>query len=166
MASNELGGDIEGVSRMVPNIRRLVAPIIDVAHDLQNTLGSINLRKVPSSYDGMCQTSVNVNTMTNKFHTGQDFSYTVNNVPSQDFFLTLEETSLHIRFQNEGENISINLCGGIVFLFSGKCLINRRNYSDPCSPKDDIFINFAYYGMQPALYVATITVCPCVLSKG
>ena len=69
LASNELGGGIEGMSRMIPNIRQLVAPIIDVVHDLQNTLGGVNLRQMHSSDDGMWQTSVSVNAMTNKLHT-------------------------------------------------------------------------------------------------
>ena len=74
---------MEVMSRMMPNIRQQVAPITYVTHDLQSILGGINLRKMPSSDDGIWQNSVSFNAMTNKFSIEQDCFYTFINVPAQ-----------------------------------------------------------------------------------
>ena len=45
MASKELEASIDGITRIIPNIRKLITPIINVANHKQVHKGDINLKK-------------------------------------------------------------------------------------------------------------------------
>jgi len=148
MASQELGAGIDGVARIIPNIRKLIAPVINVANKIQDRDEDINLHKTPSFKDGLWQSSISVNGRTNEFHTENDSTYTVIAIPKQEEFSKRKhEYSFIFKFK-EKHNISIRLTEGTSFLYSGKLLTHRQSCNLPIQMKDEVFINFASYGTQ------------------
>ena len=136
--------------RLIPNIRHLVAPILDLAFKKQASLGSINLQKVQSSCNGLCHSAVTVNAETAEFHTENDCTYTLITVPKQEYKLSIKNKRQYsfVYKLKIKENVSIRLTPGLTFLFSGKMLTHRQTCNMLCLPKVEPFINFASYGSQ------------------
>ena len=148
MASKELGAGIDGVARIIPNIRKLIAHVINVANKVQDRDEDINLHKTPSFKDGLWQSSISVNGRTNEFHTENDSTYTVIAIPKQEEFSKRKHEYSFIFKLKEKHNISIRLTEGTSFLYSGKLLTHRQSCNLPIQMKDEVFINFASYGTQ------------------
>ena len=78
----------EGISclkKIIPNISNLISPIIQVAYNMQNKIGSVNLKKITTSENGIWQSEICVNAKTNQFHTEKDVTYTFITIPQQKF---------------------------------------------------------------------------------
>ena len=81
MVTYELGTSITGMNRIIPNITKLIAPIINTDFALQEEKGDANLKKVPSCDDGLWQLSIPVNARTSEFQTESDSTYIVIHIP-------------------------------------------------------------------------------------
>ena len=81
MVTNKLEAGIDGIAKTIPNMRKLITPVINVAHHEQLKKGDINLSKVPSFDDGLWQTNISVNSRTVSFHTENDSTYTIIIIP-------------------------------------------------------------------------------------
>ena len=53
MVSNELSAGLIGMFRIIPNIRTLITPIMNTTFSLQEEKIDVDLKKVPSSEDGL-----------------------------------------------------------------------------------------------------------------
>lgn len=97
---------------------------------------------------GLRQSSVCINAQTSEFHTENDCTYIVINVPKQDHLMKADsKVDYHFIFKlREKENIGIKLIRGTSFIFTGKCLTHRQNCSKLISNNDGLFFNFASYG--------------------
>ena len=146
ICSHELGAGIDSLATRLPNIKRLISPIVDAAYTIQELKGGINLKKLESTYHGVWQSSVCVNSSTERFHTEDDCTSTVIVVPKQVKMKNEKKVYRFIFQLKKHLNISFKLKYGVSFMFSGKCLTHRQQCSHPIQEKNDLFFNIAAYG--------------------
>ena len=53
MITQELSAGIMDIERIIPNIRKIIAPFINTASDLRQSECTVNLQSVPSASDGL-----------------------------------------------------------------------------------------------------------------
>ena len=82
MISVELKNSINTFSSIVPNVKMLISPVLDVAYDLQEKYGDIGM-KVTSTGRGCWSSNLCVNATTGLFHNEEDCTYTIICVPLQ-----------------------------------------------------------------------------------
>ena len=78
----EIRGALDSFSSIIPNIKMLMSPILDIAYDLQDEYGDINL-KTTLQGSGSWASNLCVNATTNTFHNEMDCTYTLISVPRQ-----------------------------------------------------------------------------------
>ena len=117
----ELGAGICGSSRMTPNIKKIIAPIIDTAYDLQDSEFSVNHKSVPSSSSDLWQTSVCVNVLKRKCYTEKYCTCIVIKTPNQELQQKLSQYNFVFKMKNK-HNVAIRMTTGTTFIFSGKLL--------------------------------------------
>ena len=145
MVTYELGTGITGMTKNIPNITNLIAPIINTDFALQEEKGYVNFKKFPLHDDDLWQTSIFINARTSEFHTESDSTYTAIHIPQQE--TKLKSGEYHFVFKiKDRENVSITLSPGISFLFLGKILTHRQSCTKAFSCDDELFINFSSYG--------------------
>ena len=101
MCCRELQIAVNGISKLIPNIRKYLAPTITAAHSLQSKYGDCKLEQMHCSTEGLWQGSVGVNASTSELHCENDCTYTLISVPKQEkvnnkypeynFYLNLKE---------------------------------------------------------------------------
>jgi len=148
MVAKELGAGIDGIAKIIPNIRKLIAPVINVAHHEQVKKGDINLSKGRSFDDGLWQTNISVNARTDSFHTENDSTYTVISIPKQEANSERKDEYSFLFKVKDKNNISLRLTEGVSFVFSGKLLTHRQSCNFPVNMKGETFINFSSYGTK------------------
>ena len=116
MVSKELEASIGGITRIIQNIRKLIAHIINVASHEQVHKGDINLKKVPSFKDGLWQSSISVNARTYELHTENDSTYNLMSIPKQEELSKGKHEYSFLFNIKEKHNISIRLTAGISFI--------------------------------------------------
>ena len=68
MCSKEITMGIDNVCTIIPTMRGLIAPVFNVAYDMQREKGDVNIKKIHGYSDGLWISSVCINTYTNIFH--------------------------------------------------------------------------------------------------
>ena len=145
MMNTELISAINKMKKILPILPSVVAPVIRVAHELQSTVGDINIQKPYGTNVGVWQSSLSVNAVTKVMHTWDDVTYSTISVPLQEVHST--ERKYHFMFQLNHKNImSLPLIEGTTLLFSGKLLTHRQSCNAFESTDDELFFNFASYG--------------------
>ena len=81
MIGKELQNGIESLGELIPLLQEYIAPVFQIAHELQTTKGDINIRKDKYSQYGIWKSAFCVNARTSKLHTEDDCSYTIITVP-------------------------------------------------------------------------------------
>ena len=148
MAACELISAVNGMSKIIHNIKNFIAPTLNVAYQSQKVLGEFNMRKVSISECGMWQSSICINGQTTTVHTENDCSYTVITVPEQDIEENPVDDYIFLFEIKKGETIGINMCHGISFFFAGKYLSHRQAHNESTSVKNSLFVNIASYGNE------------------
>ena len=138
------------LSNMVKEVARLILPAVDMAHDMQNVDGNINLNKCDRKTGSIRSTNIWVNATTGEFHTEKDTSYTMITVPLQDYKSQRNGGNIYkFLFKlNDNVCISLPLTPNVSFMFSGTFLCHRQagntsNYKDVHQ-----FVNLSSYGNQ------------------
>ena len=146
---------IKSFQKIIPNVKKLICPILNSAHQFQKEVGDINFREVQSSNLGLWQSSICVNAMTRIFHTEKDVTYTIISVPKQNLVCSdMKRKSTFFLFRLNNSNcLSIKMNPGISFLFSGTMLTHRQCCVDGYRENDipthgNIFFNIASYGNE------------------
>ena len=122
LSATEVGYGVMKLSAIIPNIHKLLSPVVDVAFNMQAEHGDVNLQQVETSASGLWQSKVCINASTKKWHTENDCSYTLVSVPEQDctrkyvFFIKL----------NANKYIGIPMASGVSFVSSMKFLTHRQ----------------------------------------
>ena len=148
MVARELEAGIEGIAKIAPNIRNLIAPVINVAYREQLKKGDINLNKGASFDSGLWQSNISVNARTASFHTENGSTYTFISIPKQEVNCQRKHEYSFLFSIKDKINISITLTEGISFIFSGKLLTHRQSCNFPVDMKGETFINFSSYGTK------------------
>ena len=143
--NTELQAAILNMKRILVCIPKIIAPVIEVAYDIQATEGNIDIEKTSASHAGVWQSSLSVNAVTKGFHTEHDVTYTTINVPSQEKKSTERKYHFIFKIQNK-LNISLPLIEGTTILFSGKLLTHRQTCNVFECTDDELFFNFTSYG--------------------
>ena len=148
----------EGISclkKIIPNISNLISPIIQVAYNMQNKIGSVNLKKITTSENGIWQSEICVNAKTNQFHTEKDVTYTFITVPQQILKSktgNLRNNTFFLFQMNEATNVSLKMIPNLSFIFSGAMLSHRqhcdKNREASEEKEIELFFNIACYGNQ------------------
>ena len=142
MVARELEAGIEGIAKIAPNIRKLIAPLINAAYRDQLNKGDINLKKGASFDSGLWQSNISVNARTASFHTENDYTYTLISIPKQEFNSQRKHEYSFLFSIKEKNNISIRLSEGISFVFSGKLLTHRQSCNFPVDMKGETLLIF------------------------
>ena len=79
----EVNYAVDTMKRMSPNIKNLVSPVLDVAYDVQFSVGGINRQKISGTDDGVWHNQISVNATTAQFYTEKYVTYTMVSVPRQ-----------------------------------------------------------------------------------
>ena len=79
----EVSRSMVSLSKKIPNISKLISPLLDVAFQKQEKIGNINFVAGDSTRYGVWHTSICVNATTESFHTEKDVTYTLISVPGQ-----------------------------------------------------------------------------------
>ena len=115
-------------SFLIPNIKTLVAPIMDTAFQLQHKIGDLNFATNKVSDIGFWQSQLCINARTEILHTEDDYCYTVISVPEQ-----VRELGSDLRYfllqLNPKFNIEITLKNNTSLFFQGNVyLINKLDH--------------------------------------
>ena len=149
MVNTELQSSILKISKILPSMRNVIAPVIQVAHDVQSNSTNINITERYGSNVGIWQSSVSVNAVTKDLHTADDVTYTTITVPRQKSKNIDRHFHFIFQFGNKC-NVSLPLITGTTLLFSGKLLTHRQTCNVHEATNDELFINFSSYGCSDA----------------
>ena len=127
----------------------MIAPIFDVAYDMQREKGGVNIKKTHGYSDGLWSSSIYVNTYTNTFYNENDFTYTIINVPQQGHKTKKGTSKYHWIFKlKDKDSISIALDSGVTIIFLGKYMIHRQSCNVPSKVEDGTFFDLASCGNE------------------
>ena len=142
IVGRELELGILYLSTIIPNLKLYIAPVLSVANQIQNDIGSCNIKELECSSSGLWNCSLCISCQTEELHTENDFTYTVINTPAQ----VKNGLEVNFLFQLQDKlTVGIELIPGFSFLFSGKYLTHRQSVNDK-TVNDGEFINIASYG--------------------
>ena len=141
---------MDSLSVIIPTVRSLIDPVLNVAYKKQQETADINLKKVPDYDSGLWHSTICVNAQTSIFHTEHDCTYTLIYVPSQEKKKGEKNgTKYHFIFKLKNkENIGIPMYEGITLLFSGKFLTHRQTCNKTCTPVEEVFANLTLCGSK------------------
>ena len=64
--SKEVVTAVTDLGGILPNVHRLISPVVDIAYNIHATYGSVNLQRVETASSGSWQSKVCINASTNK----------------------------------------------------------------------------------------------------
>ena len=141
----EIASSFRNIKRIIPNITELTSTVVDVAYEMQQNHGNVNLRKDSVNVDGVWMGTVAVNGITKKLHVEDDCTYTVVYVPAQEQKGKLGAYNFQIALDKK-HHIAIPLLEYTTMIFSGKSMTHRQTLKDSHSAVNDDYINFVAYG--------------------
>ena len=93
----------------------------------------------------MWESTLSINAVTKHFHTEDDVTYTIIDIPSQA--KRTKSNQYHFLFQfSKKYSIRIPMNIGTTIVFSGKLLTHRQSSMIFDNADDDLFFNFGSYG--------------------
>ena len=117
MCCRELQTAVNGISKLIPNISRYIAPTITAAHTLQSKYGDCKLEKMLCSSEGLWQASIGVDASTSELHCENDCTYTLISVPKQEK-INNQYSEYNFLFEfKKGETLGLKLDEGVSFFF-------------------------------------------------
>ena len=156
MCATEVIRAVNGFKITLPQIHKLISPIIDSSFELQKKIGSINLKEVETSKVGLWQSETCVNALTKFFHAERDVTYTLISVPPQlkhvDGYVDWRDTYFLLQINDETV-ISFKMNNKVSFLFSGTMITHRQHCKDGYDSLKERegklpFFNVACYGIE------------------
>ena len=148
LTADEISRCVNDFKTFIPNIKSIIAPVLDVSYDLQSLGKDLNIKEGYASKDGCWQTSLCADAITGEYHNEQDCTYTLITIPQQEG-IDLNKTSdvYNFLFHLTGRKyMNIPLYPGISLLFSGAFLTHRQHRIENKPLKNQPFFNIASYG--------------------
>ena len=143
---NSIGIALQYLSTICYNVCNWIAPVVDVAYNLQKDNGDINIKNSDLFQLGVPQAQICVNATTSEFHTEYDQSLTYICVPKQKM---IEKNCYEFLFKIDTSTVlSLPMSVGLNLLFSATFLTHRQhsNYKNKHT-----FINFASFSNKKLL---------------
>ena len=156
IVADEVELSVVRISKYFPNIRTLIAPILQVAYEKQMDNCDVNFNLSKTSKDGLWQSELCINAITREFHTERDITYTLISVPQQynDESSKRNPSPTYFLFQLDNDNIiGFKTTENTSFIFNGTMLTHRQFNQDGYekeSVQETIanYHNIACYGNQ------------------
>ena len=156
IVANEVESAIAKFSKYFPNIRTLIAPILNIAHKKQEEAGDVHFKNVMTSEHGLWQSELCCDAITRDFHTERDITYTLISTPFQvkdNKEKTASKPTYFVLKINETSNIAFKMIPKSSFMFSGSMITHRQfsedGYEDVKVRKGiSHFYNIACYGNE------------------
>ena len=134
------------LSTICYNVSNWIAPVVDVAYNLQRDNGDINIKNSDLFQLGVPQAHICVNATTSEFHTEYDQSLTYICVPKQkmngknwyEFLFNINASTV----------LSLPMSVGLNLLFSATFLTHRQHCNNQ---NGHIFLNFASFSNKKLL---------------
>jgi len=148
--ADEISRSVNTMKGFLPNIKRIIAPVIETSYEIQLRHKDMNLKETPSISNGCWQTSICINAETKEYHTEHDCTYTLISVPNHSVPKpSLSSSKYDFLFRlTDNQSINITLKPGISLMFSGLFLTHRQNKSNDTTDTENNFFNIASYGNQ------------------
>ena len=156
LVSDEVEVAVDKFTKYFPNIKSMIAPILNVAFDKQVSTGDVNFKEVMTSRQGLWQSELCCNAVTKDFHTERDVTYTLISVPYQ--FIDNNEKNkkkpTYFLLQlNENTTVALRMLPKSSFFFSGTMITHRQfcedGYEEEATRKKQAhFYNIACYGNE------------------
>ena len=137
---------LQNLSTICYNVYNWIAPVVDVAYNLQKDYGDINIKDSVLFKLGVPQAQICVNATTSEFHTEYDQSLTYICVPKQkmngknwyEFLFKINASTV----------LSLPMSVGLNLLFSATFLTHRQHCNNQ---NGHIFLNFASFSNKKLL---------------
>ena len=145
MMNTELKSSVFRTKKVIKHLDKMVAPVMNIAYNLQAEEGDIGIQKTTASDAGIWQSSLCVNAITKCWHIENDVTYTIISVPTQE--MRSNDRDYHFLFKLQSKyTLSVPLKEGTTVLFSGEMLTHRQSCNALHADDDQLFFNFASYG--------------------
>ena len=120
MCASQIAITLDNFTKIIPEIRSLMSPIIDSDVTIQKKRKAIVLTNVKTSVSGFWNTILNFNGTPSKLHTEQDFAYTLVIVPKKMGAVSKNHTNKPIfEFKfNDKNKLMIPLASGVSFVYN------------------------------------------------
>ena len=137
---------LQTLSTICYNVYNWIAPVVDVAYNLQKDYGDINIKNSVLFKLGVPQAQICVNATTAEFHTEYDQSLTYICVPNQEMD---GKNWYEFLFKiNKSTVLSLPMPIGFNLLFSATFLTHRQH----CNNRNKhVFVNFASFSNKKLL---------------
>ena len=156
LVASEVAFAVDKFKKYFPNIRHLIAPLLNAAYHKQNEDGDVNFKLSMTAENGLWQSELCVDAVTRDFHTEKDVSYTLISVPTQDYDNDTKKKPRDTIFLfrlNDTKTVGFKMHQKLSFLFCGAMVTHKQFSEDGYETemeRDSInhFYNIACYGNQ------------------
>ena len=150
MTHESIKRGICSLSTIIPEIKILLNPIIDAAFQRQITSGFNLLQKSANSDNGCWNSILNVDGVTDNYHTEHDCSYTFLTVPTQvmDKRLDIATKPVFLFQLTEHVQLMIPLSNDLSFVYNSQFLTHRQSYNPLGEKIAQKFYNITSYSNE------------------
>ena len=136
------------LSKIIPDLKYLLSPIIDTAEKIQTVLNDFVLQRVKSSSSGCWNAFLYVNGKTDIMHSEKDCAYTLITVPSQEVLKNVPLCNQPVFIFQIGtkEQIMLPLVNNISFVYNGNFIMHRQAFTPLENSNSPKFFNISSYG--------------------
>ena len=141
---------IESLSRIIPELKNMLCPIINAAYDMQCKKGISLLQNVITSDVGCWNAFLFVDTRTDNFHCENDCAYTFITVPQQErrIYAHKQDGPCFLFKINETQTITLPLHNDSSFIYNASFLTHRQRYEPVANEGDNMFFNISSYANE------------------
>ena len=134
MCADQVCSAVKSFRKFLPNVHKVMAPIVDIAFKNQNKFNiDANLKKCLTSNDGLWHSCICCNAITKEFHVEKDITYTLISVPYQieDNKCNVKRSSTYFLLKiNEDITFAFKMLENTSFFFSVTYLTHRQFSED------------------------------------
>ena len=136
------------LSKLIPDLKYLLSPIIDTAEKIQTALNDVVLQKVKGSSSGCWNAFLYVNGRTDNMHSENDCAYTLITVPSQVVSKNIPLCNQPVFLFQVGtkEQIMLPLVNNLSFVYNGNFVMHRQAFTPIKHIHSAKFFNISSYG--------------------
>ena len=140
---------VEQLSRILPEIKLLLSPILNSAYEMQQTIDLTILTPLKVTKSGSWNSHIFVDSCTENFHVEKDCAYTCIHVPNQDFKkgINICEQPGFVFQLNNNQRVLLPFNRTVSIVYNAQCLSHRQVYY-PENEKRENFFNVATYANE------------------
>ena len=138
------------LSNIIPEINKLLCPIVNAAYRMQSECGNDMLTPIDNEDDGFWNAFLFVDGRTENFHTEHDCAYTLITVPKQYMKTDLNLSDRpHFIFKiDEDRDLYLPLTPHLSFIYNATFLTHRQSYTPLLDDDQPRFYNISSYSNE------------------